>query len=79
MKKGGSINGKRKRQQLTVHHRKPRSRGGSNEPSNISHVKHNLHMHWHGLFDNHSPEEICEIINLVWIDPDYKFVCIKKS
>lgn len=57
------------------HHRLPRSRGGSNDESNISIVPRHLHQAWHTLFANHSPEVICAIINERWIPHNVEFLC----
>lgn len=64
---------------LSKHHRKPRSIGGENEERNISRVSTLEHRAWHSLFHNFTPEKICEIINEVWIDPDYEVLCRKKD
>ena len=57
------------------HHRRPRSRGGTNHPDNISVVKQTDHDHCHALFSNHTPETICAIVNEKWLDKRYRFVC----
>lgn len=56
----------------TRHHRKCKSHGGSDLPSNISMVTESQHCAWHTLFENKSVEEIVELLNDVWIDPYYK-------
>ncbi len=63
----------------TRHHRKPTSRGGTNDPRNISFVSEELHRAWHRLFWNADPHTIVAIINATWIDPDYFFVVKKKE
>jgi len=63
---------------LTRHHRLPRSRNGSDEPCNISHVPEYLHQAWHTLFSNYSPETIAQIINDKWIPSNVKFVVQRK-
>jgi len=68
-----------KRKPKSRHHRKPRSLKGSNEPRNISLVPREHHCAWHTLFQNMTPDEICKLINSVWLDPDYYFVCRKKN
>lgn len=60
------------------HHRKPKSRGGNNHPSNISIVRANQHRAWHVLFGNMMPNEIAQIINSVWISSDWELVARKK-
>ncbi len=61
------------------HHRKPRSKGGTNEKRNISRVPRKIHECWHILFSNLDPQEIADIINAVWLDPDYKFIVRKRQ
>jgi hypothetical protein len=60
------------------HHRRPRSRGGRTTPDNISFVPVVKHMLWHEMWGNMLPDEICARINEVWLDPAYKFVCVKR-
>jgi hypothetical protein len=61
---------------LTRHHRRPRSKRGTDHDSNISIVPSNKHEAWHLLFSNKEPHEIAKIINEVWLDPDYHFVAV---
>lgn len=63
---------------LTKHHRVPRSKGGDNSERNISFVPRNKHESYHLLFANHLPEEVAEILNKHWIDPDYKLIVVKR-
>ncbi len=60
------------------HHRKPRSRDGTNDPRNISKVPRNKHEAWHLLFANHTPTMIVDIINEFWLDPDFHMVAIPR-
>lgn len=60
------------KQKLTTHHRKPRSIGGTNYYTNLSRVTGRQHEAWHILFSNYSAQQIAEIINSVWLDPDYR-------
>ena len=60
------------------HHRRPRSRGGKTTDSNISVVDITEHRAWHKLFWNYSPQEICNIINAIWLDPSKKFICVDR-
>jgi len=69
---------KRKENYPTKHHRKCRSNGGNSEARNISIVSNKQHEAWHTLFENKDPYEIVTIINRVWIDPDFEFVCIPR-
>lgn len=64
---------------MSRHHRRPRSNGGSNHPNNISMVKLNQHRAYHTLFANYNPYVIAEILNDVWIDPEYVLICVKKK
>lgn len=64
---------------IDKHHRLPRSRGGSNRNSNISLVRKDLHVAYHKLFGNATPDEIVEILNRVWIDPAYKLVAVRRN
>jgi len=68
----------RRRLDLHRHHRRPRSIGGSNKDCNISLVYRDQHTAWHQLFRNFEAEQIAEIINRTWLDPDYEFVCVRK-
>ena len=61
------------------HHRKCRSNGGSSSFSNISRVDAKQHESWHNLFGNAEPRVIADIINRTWIDPDFEFICQRKS
>lgn len=67
-------------QQLTLHHRKPTSIGGSkNDKRNHSYIQHIKHNAWHILFSNHSAQTIAFMINEKYIDPDYEFICVRKE
>jgi hypothetical protein len=67
----------KKKNQRDVHHRKPTSIGGTNEDRNLSSVRKSHHEHWHGIFGNKTAQQICDYINDVWLDPDYKFKLTK--
>lgn len=67
-----------KKYHSTRHHRRPRSKLGQDIERNISLVPQNHHEAWHTLFFNADPEEIAQIINRIWLDPDYEFLCRKK-
>lgn len=62
-----------------VHHRKPKSRGGTNEARNLSIVPIKKHNAWHRLFANYDPPMIAKIINDSWLDPDYYLVAIPRK
>lgn len=61
-----------------LHHRKPTSRNGSDDESNISIVPVKCHVAWHGLFSNLSPEAIAQVITERWIPNDYEMIARKK-
>ena len=69
---------RRIRKPRDVHHRKPRSRGGTDHPSNLVKVYKNEHQAWHLLFANYSPETVARIINEIWLDPDYELVVYQR-
>jgi hypothetical protein len=69
---------KQKREMYDIHHRKPRSLGGDNSAENTVKVRKNAHRAWHLLFGNADPYMIANIINSVFIDPDYEFEVKKK-
>ena len=60
------------------HHRKCKSNGGTYAKRNISKVKPNEHQAFHILFSNRDTFGIVEILNTIWIDPDFKLVVVKK-
>ena len=49
--------------EITDHHRRPRSIGGSKDPANISKISIRIHKAWHIIFGNMSAEQICNYIN----------------
>jgi hypothetical protein len=61
------------------HHRRCKSRQGSDDNSNISSVPQHYHRAWHLLFENLTPHNIAEIINTVWIDPRYRLVVVRSK
>jgi hypothetical protein len=64
---------------LERHHRKPRSKKGGNEPRNISMVRSGLHIAYHKLFQNKDAEEVAEVLNKTWIDPDKILICVDRA
>lgn len=60
------------------HHRKPKAKGGKSTDKNIKKVSANCHKAWHTMFQDMLPEEICEKINAVWLDPDFIFYCERR-
>ena len=62
----------------SLHHRCPQSLGGQKTKENISVVDIKKHECWHTLFANMTPYEIAKVINSVWLDPSYQFLCVNK-
>jgi hypothetical protein len=60
------------------HHRKPRSRGGSEESFNISIIEERQHKAWHLLFRNMTPSQIADKINGIFLDTDFKFKVVRR-
>lgn len=60
------------------HHRKPRSAKGDNDPSNISSVRIKDHIAYHRLFGPGLPQVVADILNEIWIDPNYMLVVRKR-
>ena len=63
----------------TIHHRKPKSLGGKREPRNVTLLSPKQHDAWHTLFENMTPEQIAEVINAKYLDPDFQFVVRRKD
>ncbi len=61
------------------HHRLPKSRGGTNEPRNISRVRVKYHRAYHLLFGNMNAQEIARVLTDFWIDPDYYLVAVPRN
>ena len=65
------------------HHAKPRSKGGQkkyvNGYKNVRRVDAYKHHAWHVLFSNLDAQEIADIINRVWLDPEYEFIVQKRK
>ena len=58
------------------HHRRPRSLGGKNDPSNISYVLRRPHRSWHILFGNMNATQICNRVNsFPWKPKGVTVVC----
>ena len=68
-----------KRHKYHQHHRRPRSRGGTDAPENISLVDQDRHRAWHRLFSNHTPDVIATIITTEWLDPEWELVARRKT
>jgi hypothetical protein len=70
----------RKVPKLTLHHRKPTSIGGSiYGKRNHSFLPIAQHEAWHTIFSNLEAHTICALINEKYLDPDYKFICVKAN
>ena len=67
-----------KPEDVSIHHRRPRSRGGSGNSSNLSKATRVQHQAWHTLFQDFDPETIATIINLVWLDPAWRMEARRK-
>lgn len=65
--------------ELNVHHRKPRSLGGSNTRENCVTVPVTQHQAWHTLFHNYDVETIARIINTTWLDPEFEFILKRRK
>jgi hypothetical protein len=67
------------------HHRHPKSRKKSyqgehiNEDRNITLVRPEYHRAYHLLFGNLLPNEMAELLNEVWISPDYYLVAFPRK
>lgn len=61
------------------HHRLPKSLGGKRTPENISRVRRTQHEAWHTLFGNMTAFQIAEVINEVWLDPNFKMHLKRKT
>ena len=67
-------------EQTNRHHRKPKSRGGSNSPENISRVPIRLHHAYNELFgSNPLAHEVARTLSTTWIDPAYDIIVRKKG
>ena len=64
---------------ITKHHRKMKTHGGSDDPSNIYYAKEILHRAFHTLFGHMNAEEIAQELNRHWIDPAYYLECHKRK
>lgn len=61
------------------HHRRPRSKGGTNDDRNVSKVTPKEHEAWHTLFQNMDAVDIANRINAVWLDPAFEFLCLRRG
>lgn len=62
-----------------IHHRLPKSRGGTSDSNNLSEVPVYLHEAYNALFgSNATAEEVVKVLSTVWIDPRYEIILIQK-
>lgn len=62
------------------HHRRPKSRGGTNSARNISRVPITHHNAYNLLFgSNPLPHEVARVLSDTWIDPDYEIIVQRKG
>jgi hypothetical protein len=66
-------------QQLTKHHRLPKSSNGSDKQDNISLVPLKKHQAYHCLFGTKTPQEIARCLTELWIDPSWELLAVKKT
>lgn len=69
---------RRRKRRSSWHHRKCRSNGGTDEVRNLSRVNMYDHQAWHRLFRNWEAERISEVINEIWLDPDWELVARRR-
>lgn len=71
----------RVRNEWNWHHRRPKKLGGSGKLTspNMIHVPIVQHRAWHTLFGVKTPQEIADIINRTWLDPDWEVIAIRKD
>jgi hypothetical protein len=79
MRRGHQKRRTKKRRGHTLHHKKCRSNGGSSDDGNLAVLRLETHAHWHAIFGNKTPEKICRIINAVFLDPSFHFICERRS
>ena len=70
---------KRRHLGTDMHHRKPRSRGGSSSKSNLVEVLRYKHVAFHQIFGTMTPEQIAYELTTVWIDPAWIIIAVKKD
>lgn len=67
------------REEMSTHHKLPRSLGGGNDERNLVELSVKKHQAWHTLFQNYSADKIAAEINQRYIDPDYHLVAVKRT
>jgi hypothetical protein len=63
----------------SLHHRKPRSQGKSQDPRKVILLPHAKHEAWHLLFGSLTPLEIAEEINAFYLDRDFELVARRRD
>jgi len=61
-----------------THHRKPKSKGGSDSEVNTITVLRSLHCSYHHLFANMLPKEVAKTLNDTWIDPKTELIALRR-
>jgi len=63
------------------HHRKPKVRGGSGDKSSPNMVCVSIEQHraYHTLFGTMSVPEIVDVLNNIWIDPEWEIHAFLKG
>lgn len=63
-----------------THHRRPKSRGGSNNSDNLATVPIRHHNAYNMLFgSNPLPHEVAKVLNETWIDPQYEITVKRRG
>jgi len=63
-------------EKYNLHHRRPRSLGGSDSPSNLSYVDKKKHNAFHIIFGNANPLQTAHILGILY--KDWAFTAIPK-
>ncbi len=68
-------------EKMTKHHKKPKHLGGKSNKRNLSLLSPLQHTSWNILtnYNQLLPHQIAEVINEKYLDPDYKFICVKRK
>ena len=59
---------------LVKHHKLPTSKGGSNKARNVSYVPDSLHQAYHLLFCDYTVQDIADILNEHFVNPDFQLI-----
>lgn len=66
----------KKKYQKDVHHRIPKSRGGTDSPINTSWVRKSHHRAYHEIFGTSHPRQIAQYLTEKWIDPNFVMIAV---